>query len=221
MPMNMTNNAGVASKVGYLGMVNNAGAASPCGYAHMVNNAGVATMCYSKKPTSGSYLYNQGDQAKTFTGGWARPSYNYMSHVQYWYNWPRTELTFESVYIQMHTTRMAGVYQGTGVVTNNKVNLSSINTLTAHFWYYEATDGYWPYCHLVLGITDSVPTSTSGQIAFSSTGARSTALYLNSGPNATDVTLDVSSVSSAYVYAGIAVSDNNGLGARLQWLKCS
>ena len=85
-------------------------------------------LIYSATP---EYLYNSGDQITDFTGGWAI-SRNIMTHTASWNGVNNGRAVIGSDYLEvgMNSTSTSGQYNGSGLVTKNKIDFSDINKLT-------------------------------------------------------------------------------------------
>ncbi len=168
---------------------------------------------YPDSAVWGTNLYNAGDQCTQWTNGWYKPN-SYMSHANYWYGsglaaGTTGSASFESSYMQLHTTTGAAVYQGVGVATNKAVKVSNVSVVKAQIWAYESNN--WNYTYLTLGRTSEIrnvyePVSNYGAC---------TVLQIR-GADAYTLSLSLSGVNSAYIMVGIAVSDWQGLGARVE-----
>ena len=170
-------------------------------------------LVYSKNPVDLPYIYKDG-KVNNITGGFYKPNYC-ISHVSMWSApWSGHQIgnmAMESAWIYVDTST-SGQYKGTNAATVNRISRGSYTKLNVLFWAYESN--VWNnYNHLTLGFFSSLPT---GYTPCSNNGVCKVLQIF--GADAYWMQLDISSIPSGYVFAGVYASDSNYTKVRIQEL---
>ena len=176
-------------------------------------NGSVRSLVFSANPVDLPYIYKDG-KVNNITGGFYKPNYC-ISHVSMWSAlWSGHQIgnvTLESQWIYIDTS-VDGQYKGANAATKNKIARGSYTKLNVLFWAYES-NRWNNYNHLTLGYFHSLPTSYS---PCSNNGV--TKVLQIPGANEYWFQLDISTISSGYVFAGLYASDFNYTKVRLKQL---
>lgn len=145
------------------------------------------------------WLYNGGNQYNEFTGGWNAQAAYYLGGApgtNYYRNQTASTPSFNSTNISVTCT---GNYLGGGsVITNWKIDLSSISSLTASI---NVFDQYELYSYFYIHILDSWPTINADNTSVAGTVTKG-------NQQATSLTLDTSNLNGSY-YVLMGFSNNN------------
>lgn len=163
-------------------------------YCDTVNCNGVQV--WKRAP---EWLYNSGNQYTEFTGGWNAQAAYYLggsAGTNYYRNQTASTPAFNASNISVTCT---GNYLGGGsVITNWKVDLSAISSLTASI---NVFDQYETYSYFYIHILNSWPTINADNTSVAAT-------CVTGVSKTTSVTLNTSGLSGGY-YVLMGFSNNN------------
>lgn len=149
-------------------------------------------------PVPGDYLFNWGNQYTDWTGGWIGITHSkiiWHSGNEWWTgNVQRYEVGSGHLFCGTNNSQ---TYNGSGIRTVNRVNLTYVNSLTINYYSTNCIQYNVGIIAAIAGIETTI--YAKGQTEFY--GKTNGTLYSQ--------TIDVSSVTSAYVYFGAYTSNAN------------
>lgn len=126
------------------------------------NNGTTNSLIYNSAP---EYLFFDGDEYTDFTGGWTKAAY-IINNSGGWDSRAGGNARVESGRIIVRTG--SGQYNGSGMYTQNKIDMSAIETLTFHFVVNWGTDPYSTFsiifCSAINGTIYKNITLNSGSV---------------------------------------------------------